>query len=49
MMGGFGGLPGFFDGDEPQGERLAALASNEDRSVDQPALRGLAELGEKID
>ena len=46
---GFGGLPGLLDGDEPQGERLAVLARNEDRSVDQPALRGLAELGQKID
>ena len=46
---GFGGLPGLLDGDEPQGERLAVLPRNEDRPVDQPALRGLAELGQKID
>ena len=46
---GFGGLPGLLDGDEPQGERLAVLARNEDWPVDQPALRGLAELGQKID
>ncbi len=46
---GLGGLPGLLDGDEPQSERLAALASNEDRPVDQSAVRRLAELGEKID
>ena len=46
---GFGGLPGLLDGDEPQSERLAALASNKDRSVDQSAVRRLAELSEKID
>ena len=46
---GFGGLPGFLDGDEAQGERPAALASNGDRPVDQPGLRGFAEFGEKID
>src|SRR5208283_3395384 len=46
---GLGSLPGLLDGDEPQSERLAALASNEDRSVDQSAVRRLAELSEKID
>jgi hypothetical protein len=46
---GFGGLPGFLDGDEAQGERLAALASDEDRPIDQPGPRRLAEFGEKID
>ncbi len=45
----FGGLPGFLDGDEAQGERLSALASDEDRRIDQPAVRRLAEFGEKID
>src|SRR5580658_538378 len=46
---GLSGLPGLLDGDEPQSERLAVVASNEDRSVDQSAVRRLAELGEKID
>ena len=46
---GLGGLPGFLDGDEAQGERLPALGSDEDRPIDQPAVRRLAEFGEKID
>ena len=46
---GLGGMPGLLDGDEPQSERPAALASNKDRSVDQSAVRRLAELSEKID
>ena len=44
-----GRLRRLLDGDEPQSERRAALASNEDRPVDQSAIRRLAELGEKID
>src|SRR5271167_3900958 len=46
---GLGSLPGLLDGDEPQGEWLAAVASDKDRPVDQPAVRRLAEFGEKID
>ena len=46
---GLGGLPGLLDGDEPQGERLAALALNEDRSIDPSAVRRLTELSEKVD
>ena len=46
---GLSGLFGLLDGDEPQGERLAALAPDKDRPVDQPAIRRRAEFGEKID
>ncbi len=46
---GFGGSCGLLDGDEPQGERRVLFASDKDRPVDQPALRRLAEFGDKID
>jgi len=46
---GFGGLSGFFDGDQPQSEGLAVFAPDKDRPIDQPAIRRLAEFSEKID